>query len=138
MYKYRIYNNILPYNINIWQSELSASVCVPVCLVCCARLVRGHVSTCPGCGWPLCSPACRDQPGQHARECSLFRAQGTRFDLEDVRAARPSYGAIMVLRLLWLRRHAPATWAQLDMLMDHRGPDTRSGVQGCRVQLQSI
>ena len=48
----------------------------PVCLVCCARLVRGYVVMCDTCGWPLCSDTCRENIGQHHRECSLFQSHG--------------------------------------------------------------
>ena len=50
----------------------------PVCLVCCARLVRGYVVTCDNCGWPLCSETCRENLGQHVRECSLFKSTDTK------------------------------------------------------------
>ena len=92
----------------------------PVCLVCCARLVRGHVVTCHTCGWPLCSVTCRDNIGPHHRECELFRRHGIEFDINDMKTSCPSYNAIMVLRLLWLRDNDPETWEKIDMLMDHR------------------
>jgi len=92
----------------------------PVCLVCCARLVRGYVVTCDNCGWPLCSETCRENLGQHVRECSLFKSTDTKFDLNDMKATCPSYNAIMVLRLLWLQENEPVTWNKIDLLMDHR------------------
>ena len=92
----------------------------PVCLVCCARLVRGHVVTCHTCGWPLCSAACRDDTGPHHRECELFRRHGIMFDINDMKTTCPSYNAIMVLRLLWLKDNDQETWKKIDMLMDHR------------------
>ena len=49
-----------------------------VCLVCLARLVRGEVRDCRDCGWPLCSEACRDRVGHHARECQLFQTHQTK------------------------------------------------------------
>ena len=91
-----------------------------VCLVCCARLVRGHVVTCRQCGWPLCSDTCRDHIGPHHRECELFRRQGIKFDINDVKTTCPSYNGIMVLRLLWLRDNDSETWDKIDRLMDHR------------------
>ena len=92
----------------------------PVCLVCCARLVRGHVVTCHTCGWPLCSATCRDNIGPHHRECELFRRHGIKFDINDIKTTCPSYNAIMVLRLLWLKDNDQETWEKIDMLMDHR------------------
>ena len=97
----------------------------PVCLVCLARLVRGEVVACRGCGWPLCSVACRDNIGHHARECQLFQASGTQFDLVQCKTTCPSYNAIMVLRLLWLRDNQPETWDLIDMLMDHREENSK-------------
>ena len=92
----------------------------PVCLVCLARLVKGQVVACRGCGWPLCSVACRDEIGLHARECQLFQSSRTQFDLGQCKTTCPSYNAIMVLRLLWLRDNQPETWDLIDILMDHR------------------
>jgi hypothetical protein len=43
--------------------------------------------------------------------------------IEDYKATCPSYNAIMVLRLLWLRDHQPETWRLIDMLMDHLEDD---------------
>ena len=44
----------------------------------------------------------------------------------------PSYNAIMVLRLLWLKEHDAESWSMIDLLMDHRedpGKVTRNEVK---------
>ena len=97
----------------------------PVCLVCLARLVRGRVVPCRGCGWPLCSQQCRDNIDLHSRECGLFQQNRTEFDLTRFKTTCPSYNAIMVLRLLWLRENDPETWEMIDMLMDHKEENMR-------------
>ena len=42
-----------------------------------------------------------------------------RFDINDIKTTCPSYNAIMVLRLLWLKTNDPDTWEKIDLLMDH-------------------
>ena len=81
------------------------------------------VYRCRHCSWPLCSPHCQQEDGPHARECSLFQIHNPRFVIEDYKATCPSYNAIMVLRILWLRDNQPDTWKLIDMLMDHLDDD---------------
>ena len=81
------------------------------------------VYRCRHCSWPLCSPHCQQEDGPHARECSLFQMHNPRFVIEDYKATCPSYNAIMVLRVLWLRDNQPDTWKLIDMLMDHLDDD---------------
>ena len=84
---------------------------------------RRLVYRCRHCSWPLCSPHCQQEDGPHARECSLFQIHNPRFIIEDYKATCPSYNAIMVLRVLWLRDNQPETWKLIDMLMDHLDDD---------------
>lgn len=97
----------------------------PVCLVCYTRLRGRTVVPCRGCGWPLCSDQCRDSVAFHARECHLFQIHNTRFNIDDHKATCPSYNAIMVLRLLWLRDNDPTIWEMIDILMDHLEEDKK-------------
>jgi len=77
--------------------------------------------------------------GLHARECSMFQQYNTQFDMANYKETCPSYNAIMVLRLLWLRENDPGTWEMIDMLMDHLEDDKkltdaeREGVDFIRV-----
>ena len=48
-----------------------------------------------------------------------------RFDMANYKETCPSYNAIMVLRLLWLRENDPGTWEMIDMLMDHLEDDKK-------------
>ena len=45
--------------------------------------------------------------------------------MADYKATCPSYNAIMVLRLLWLRDNDHETWEMIDMLMDHLEDDKK-------------
>jgi len=104
----------------------------PVCLTCFKRL-PGLVYRCRHCSWPLCSPHCQLEDGPHARECSLFQLHNPRLVIEDYKATCPSYNAVMVLRILWLRDNRPEEWKLIDMLMDHLEDDreltkTKKGV----------
>ena len=104
----------------------------PVCLTCYKRL-PSLVYHCRHCSWPRCSPHCQQEDGPHARECSLFRIHNPRMVIEDYKATCPSYNAVMVLRILWLRDNKPETWRLIDLLMDHLEDDkeltkTKKGV----------
>jgi len=94
----------------------------PVCLTCYKR-IPGLIYRCRYCAWPLCSPHCQDDEGPHARECSLFQIHSPKFNIEDYRATCPSYNAIMVLRLLWLRDNNKEVWDLINILMDHLDED---------------
>jgi len=94
----------------------------PVCLTCYKRL-PGLTYRCRYCSWPLCSPYCQDDKGPHARECSLFQIHSPRFTIENYKVSCPSYNAIMVLRLLWLRDNNEKVWNLINILMDHLEED---------------
>ena len=90
----------------------------PICLTC-YKSLPGLVYRCKHCSWPLCSPFCQVEDGPHSRECQLFQEHSPRFNIEDFSKPCTWYNAIMVLRILWLKKNQPETWKLLDMLMDH-------------------
>jgi hypothetical protein len=69
------------------------------CLSCCRLLNPSRRFDCPGCGFPLCGPACRDTDW-HREECGLFLEAGWRAQVDSLEGYDSQYSAVTVIRLL--------------------------------------
>ncbi|XP_041982350.1 SET domain-containing protein SmydA-8 [Aricia agestis] len=89
----------------------------PLCLGCYCPVEQ---TVCSHCSWPICSPACEQDP-HHQLECEIFQASNVKFqNVEDWTAPATQLDCITPLRLLLAKEKDPIRWQkEVDTLESH-------------------
>lgn len=91
----------------------------PVCVGCLDQVnPKDRYTTCPKCGWLLCSIECADKPG-HLGECMLTQGRGSKVDISQFYNPHPAYQFLLVVRGLMLKETDPKKYKVLMKLEPH-------------------
>lgn len=107
----------------------------PVCVGCMKGLTAADHLECERCGWPICQRECQNSP-EHAGECELTAARGSKIKIQHFVAPHPSYQCLAALRCMLLKEKKPEKWERFIQLESH--DSERLGTPQWRSDLECI
>lgn len=104
-----------------------SQVTPPVCVGCLNKIDEHNYTECSKCGWLVCSKACENAP-QHAGECQLTEARGSKVEIRHFYNPHPAYQFITVIRALMLKELSPKKYEML-MKLEHHEQERKASAQ---------